>query len=206
MAIELEQEIEQLFLDNPDLQPSIDETTKAYRAFSDFCKMGSGRSIRKLHDEYKAKAEEDKKQGKSRAVSVPSQTLSTLFEWSSANNWVQRAKSYETSKAKIERAIEAESLRVMKDRHTNFAMALQNKVADRLQLLNPDELTPETMLKYLEVAVRMEREARGAEAADLAASVKGAGEVAQGMGARFRFVEVVKDYGNLDAGDDEENT
>ena len=65
-------------------------------------------------------------------------------------------------------------------------------------------LSPAEARQFIETAVRIEREARGAAAAELANAVNEASAVAAGVGGRFRMIEVVKDYGNPNAAEDDD--
>ena len=64
------------------------ETPKAYRAFVDYCEMGTGRTIRKLHQ---ACIEDVSRHHR----------LGTLLKWSTENSWQERVAEYERRAAEV---------------------------------------------------------------------------------------------------------
>ena len=49
----------------------------------------------------------------------------------------------------------------MAERHAKLAMAFQQRVAQRLQQIDPAELSPSDMAKWLDIATKLERLSRG---------------------------------------------
>ena len=62
------------------------ETPKAYSAFVDYCQMGQGRSLSKLHRNYTERIPGD---------DPPTRHIYTLKRWSTDNYWQERAAEYE---------------------------------------------------------------------------------------------------------------
>lgn len=81
------------------------ETAKAYRAFVDYCEMGTGRSLPKQHREYTERAQEK----------PPTLHLRTLKRWSTTHGWQARVAEYERraaeqrTKERIQKQIEIEA-------------------------------------------------------------------------------------------------
>jgi len=81
--------------------------------------------------------------------------------WSSQYDWVTRAQAYdayierkereEKEKAILEKAAE------MADRHVKLAKAFQQRIAQALQQIDPAQLSPSDMAKWLDVATKLER-------------------------------------------------
>ncbi len=190
------------FLDDEELQPQEGESAKAFRAFTDYCNMGAGRSLRKLVRAYRGQIED-----KASTVLPPTTRPATLGEWSIKYRWPQRVKVYEKLRIAAEREIDMQVLKAMKERHIDFALALFKIAGLKLQemaLERSSSLTPAEARQFIETAVKIEREARGAAAAEMANAVGQASAVAANMSGRFRVIEVVKDYGNPNAGDDDD--
>ena len=49
----------------------------------------------------------------------------------------------------------------MAERHAKLAMAFQQRVAQRLQEIDPAELSPADMARWLDIATKLERLSRG---------------------------------------------
>lgn len=187
-------ETEDLFLDDPDLQIREGETAKSYRAFMDYCNMGAGRSLAKMVQVY-----QQQNVGNSSASRPPTLRLRTLEDWSSQFSWKARLRVYENLRARAERKAELANIKEMNTRHVNFALTMLNLAATQLQAFSLDRnlaLTVGEVRNLIVEAVRIEREARGAHAVDLANTMQDADAAARGAGGRFRVIEVVKDYGN----------
>lgn len=189
------------FIDAPELEPQANESPKAYRAFIDYCNLGAGRSLRKLVLMYRAQSED-----KASMILPPTTRPATLGAWCSAFGWSERSKLYEKLRAAAERQMELEALKEMKQRHIDFAMYLFKIAGQQLQAMALDpnlRLSPAEVRQFIETAVRIEREARGA--ADLAGAVNEANTMSAGVGGRFRVIEIVKDYGKPGVTDDDDD-
>ena len=105
------------------------ETSKAYAAFMAYCGLGPGRSLAKLADLH----------GKNKSY------VHQLQRWSSAYNWVERAKAYDKaqlekeSKAAYERRVKEEeerqaAIKEMRERQARTARELQEQVITHLKV------------------------------------------------------------------------
>lgn len=187
-------ETEDIFVSDPDLQIRDEETARSYRAFVDYCQMGAGRSFAKLVAVYKQNMD-----GKASAARPPTLRVRTLEDWSSQHAWRARVRAYENLRSRAERQAELASIKEMNTRHINFALTMLNLAATQLQAFSLDRdlrLNVGEVRNLIVEAVRIERDARGAQSVDLANSLKDADDAARGAGGRFRVIEVIKDYGN----------
>lgn len=85
------------------------ESSKAHTAFCDYARMGAGRSLGKLHEQYTGD-KSGQSRGKVGAEKPPTKHLSTLETWSSKHNWQDRVKVYDTH-IEAEKTAEAQRLR-----------------------------------------------------------------------------------------------
>lgn len=161
-----------------DRQPGID-TPKRYRAFCIFRDMGVDRTLPKVAEILKNIAPPTRpakgKAGKKNKGKVARATnlrhtgniprYSTLKEWSMKYNWVARCEAWDAEQERLTRIEQDKARREMVARHVNIALTLQKKAAERLKQinpeLNPDDLTAEQTLKYMEAGVKLERLTRG---------------------------------------------
>lgn len=118
------------------------ESQKAFEAFAIYRDMGSTRSIQKVAQ----------KLTKSEAL---------LRRWSAKWNWVERAKEYDLEMDRQHRLQQEEERRKMAERHAKQAMMFQNKILERLRTLDPNRLTPADLIRWFDIAVKVERLARG---------------------------------------------
>lgn len=118
------------------------ETEKAWAAFQRFLVQTPPRNVVRLA------AETDK-------------PLQALYAWSSRFTWTQRAIAYDgmLQRARDEELIEAR--REMNRRHANLAKAMSAKIAQRLQALSAEELSPGELGRWMQVVSMVERLALG---------------------------------------------
>lgn len=99
---------------------------------------------------------------------VPSAWRGLRNKW----HWGERAQKYdrwkEKSQLEAERDGTLQAWREMGERHAREAMALQQKALERLQSLNPRELSAAEVRQFLVQAATLERLARGASLQDMA--------------------------------------
>jgi len=81
--------------------------------------------------------------------------------WSSQYDWVTRAQAYDDYIEKKKREKKEKAILDMAERHAKLAMAFQQRVAQRLQGIDPLELSPSDMAKWLDIATKLERLSRG---------------------------------------------
>lgn len=84
-----------------------------------------------------------------------------MHNLASGRRWVQRAQAWDREQDRVYGEGLAERRRAMADRHARIAGAVLNKVVARLQSLEPDRLSAADLVRWLEVATRLERLALG---------------------------------------------
>lgn len=120
------------------------ESSKAYEAFCAYRDYGPGRSLENV----------------GRSLPKP-RSRQWLSVWSSKYKWVDRVKAYDDYMERLKRAENEKAILDMVDRHARLAVAFQQRIAQRLAEINPSELTPADMARWLEVAAKLERLSRG---------------------------------------------
>lgn len=103
--------------------------------------------------------------GKDRSLAIVSKkvgkSLPLMERWSKAHSWVRRAQAYDAWLDHKRTTAVADEIVAMNKRHVNLAVAMQGILAQRLKSLDPAEVDPERLYKWLDVAARLERLARG---------------------------------------------
>ena len=124
------------------------ETTKHRQAFDLYWRLGSQRSIEKLHSSLA------ERQGRS-----PS--LRTLYEWSSRYHWLSRISRLEREAREAEDAARVAEIRDMQDRQAKAGLLLQQKGLEWLVALDVEDATPEAAVRAISEGAKLERLARG---------------------------------------------
>jgi len=136
---------------NPwDRQPG--ETARAWEAFTTYRDDGPARSLRRTADRL----------GKSHSL---------IEGWSVRWAWVSRCAAWDEDQERA-RAVElAQARRDATRRHVDLATAALERVATALEDLDPEALAPSDLIRWLDIAVRVERQALGMpDRIDLAAT------------------------------------
>ncbi|MET9829471.1 hypothetical protein ABZ078_09200 [Streptomyces sp. NPDC006385] len=118
------------------------ESPQAFEAFSVYRDLGPARSVTRVAREL----------DKSRAL---------VGRWSRQFAWVMRAAAYDREQDRLFLAEQAQARRDLARRHAKLAQAVQSKAVARLQSLDPRELSPSELLRYIQVATEIERRAVG---------------------------------------------
>ena len=121
------------------------ESSKAYAAFCIYRDLGTERSLDK------ALAAANKKPTNRRHWA----------RWMGKYNWLERARAYDDYLERKKREEKEKAILEMAERHARLAMAFQQRVAERLREINPSELSPSDMAKWLDVSTKLERLSRG---------------------------------------------
>lgn len=142
------------------------ETRRAFAAFTDYCRMGPGRSVWKLYDHYREMRRlrlESLGSEDGPKADPPTQRHRTMVEWSSKYNWVARSQAWDTEQARIRAEAEEQALLDMYQRHIGLAITAQERVAEKLSSASGGLMSTAEAARLLEVATRLERESRGVE-------------------------------------------
>ncbi|WP_405803365.1 hypothetical protein [Streptomyces sp. NBC_01187] len=118
------------------------ESAQAFEAFAVYRDLGPARSITAVARQL----------DKSRAL---------LGRWSRQFAWVMRATAYDREQDRLFLGEQAQTRRDIARRHAKLAQAVQSKAVARLQALEPRELSPSDLLRYIQVAAEIERRAVG---------------------------------------------
>lgn len=118
------------------------ETARAHQAFTVYRDAGPDRSLAKV-------------------AATLGKALALIERWSVRWAWVYRVAAWDDDQER-RRAVElAAARREATARHVSLATAAQERIATRLENLDPDTLTPGDLIRWLDVSVRLERLALG---------------------------------------------
>ncbi|MFJ4689267.1 hypothetical protein [Streptomyces sp. NPDC088789] len=118
------------------------ESVQPFEAFVVYRALGAARSVTKVARELH----------KSRTL---------MGRWSRSFAWVTRVAAYDREQDRMFLAEQAQAQRDVARRHAKLAQAVQGKAVARLQMLDPRELSPSELLRYIQVASEIERRAVG---------------------------------------------
>ncbi len=121
------------------------ESSKAYAAFCVYRDLGPERSLDK------ALSEVNKKPTNRRHWS----------RWMEKYRWYERVQAYDDYIERKKRKEKEKAILEMAERHARLAMAFQQRIAQRLQEIDPAELSPADMARWLDIATKLERLSRG---------------------------------------------
>lgn len=119
------------------------ETAKAYAAFCVYRDLGPSRSLEKA------------------AQAMGYKSRKNFSVWHSKHEWVKRAEAYDEYLERRKREEHEKAILEMAERHARLAVAFQQKIAQRIQMIDPNELTPQDLARWLEIATKLERLSRG---------------------------------------------
>ena len=86
--------------------------------------------------------------------------IRVIQTYSKKNRWVERCAAYDLLIEEKKKKNNEDKIQEMKERHIQRALDLQQKVLERLERLNPNELSPADCVKMLDVSVKIERLSR----------------------------------------------
>ncbi|GGU50408.1 hypothetical protein [Streptomyces lavendofoliae] len=121
-------------------EPQPDESAPAFEAFTIYRDLGPLRSATKTARQL----------GKSPSL---------MQRWAIRHTWSTRARAWDTEQDRLWRQQQNTTRRDMARRHARIAVAVQAKVVARLQALDPQELSPHELMRWLNTAVSIERHA-----------------------------------------------
>ena len=122
-----------------------DEGSKAYAAFCVYRDLGPERSLDK------ALSKANKKPTNRRHWS----------RWMEKYRWYERAQAYDDYIEKKKREGNEKAILEMAERHVKLAKAFLLIIAQALQQIDPAQLSPSDMAKWLDIATKLERLSRG---------------------------------------------
>jgi hypothetical protein len=119
-----------------------DESAKAFEAFNLYLELGAQRTVVKVSE----------KCGKH---------VSMLYRWSRRYQWDARCDAWEDFQDAEWVKERQRSIREACRRHTLIAKSMTGKVTGRLKKIDPEELSPSDLARWLDTAVKIERQALG---------------------------------------------
>jgi hypothetical protein len=85
----------------------------------------------------------------------------TVRRWSQNRDWVRRAMLWDDEQDRVRRGIYQHVVKEMGERHARIALLMMEKVIMRLKTMDPRELSPQEVGKWIQIAVTIERQAFG---------------------------------------------
>lgn len=134
------------------------ETPTAYRAFMDYCRMGTRRSLRALRERYIEQEVSDES-----AQKPPTIYTSTLFNWSLRHHWQKRVRLWDAHQEHLKAEEHNQVIADMNRRHAQMGMIAQQKALAKLTSLSADgkAITVTEATRLMVEGSRTERLARG---------------------------------------------
>jgi len=142
------------------------ETSRAYRAFMDYCWMQEARSLRDLVRRYQAQMGQYKeglgrKLDEDRTVKPPTIYWHTLTDWSGRHQWQIRVQHWDAEQHRVLTEENNKAIADMNRRQAALGMLGQQKATVKLQSLMGTELSITEATRLMDVATSVERVARG---------------------------------------------
>jgi hypothetical protein len=123
------------------------ESGLAYAAFCAFRDLGPERNIRKAAET----AEKDKGRQQDRRYR-------TWRNWCSQFRWRERAADYDRYREKLKQAELRKTIEAQGEQHRAVTRKMLEKVEKKLDLMDPADLTQNTVTEWVETAIRADRE------------------------------------------------
>ena len=125
-------------------EPLSDESNKAFEYFQEYLKMGINRSFQAVADKYQI-------------------SINAVKKFANRYFWTERVRLYNNHIAQTYRREMEEEARQANKRHIKQAHMVLDKAIRKIKVIKPEKLTPDQALKYLDLSVKMERDALGIE-------------------------------------------
>lgn len=131
--------------------------------------------------------------------------VNQVARWSTTFHWVKRSAAWDAHVDREARLDQIEAAKAMRERHASIATLALSKAVERLRAATAAELTLDQVARFIETAVRVERQARGEpdQVTHLAGSEGGAVQldVLGGSMTDERVAELLSRYAALHAAD-----
>lgn len=118
------------------------ESGRAYSALIRYLQLGPERTYAKMVKQYGYREQ-------------------SLYSWAKTHRWKDRVAAYDEYMNREIMARLQNGLAEMCERHVAEAQMLQGKAIDKLRALSPSELTPSDVAKFIDTAIKIERQGRG---------------------------------------------
>jgi hypothetical protein len=121
-----------------------DESSKAFEAFVLYRDAGPDRRLTEV----------------SAKLTVSRQSVG---KWSKKYQWPARVAAWDAELDRQRRDAHITTVRETSARHAQIARAMQNKAVQRLQSVDASKLTPSELIRFIEIGIKIERDAMGIE-------------------------------------------
>lgn len=121
------------------------ETPASYKAFRQYLEMPSPRRISDVVE----------------ALGKKPNYRQVFYKWAEKHFWYERASAYDINQQRVADEAELDAIREMRKRHVRDAVGAQRTALEALASINPTELDPNDIIKWLSEGQKMERLARG---------------------------------------------
>ncbi len=145
------------------------EPTRAYECFAVYRDLGPNRT-------------------RTEAAKILGLSPATMKAWYAQHAWEDRVRAFDLENDRKNRVkLESERLE-MRLRHAGIAVFMQKKVAERLAMMDPMEMTPKDAVYAMDLASKLERISRGEDVTkiELTGANGGPIEVAEALGSEDR--------------------
>lgn len=88
-------------------------------------------------------------------------SYSLMCKWSSHWGWQERVAEWYAEKDRVAREAQLDEIEKMNRRHSNVAQRMQKLVIDRFNSLTAEDVSATNLPKYVETAIKVERQAAG---------------------------------------------
>lgn len=147
------------------------ETDAAYRAFLAYrAQPMMSRSLRKLAETRVMDRHPDITPEE--MARMAKNDVATVGAWSSACHWQARVRAWDKHQADLLAAEARSALVDMHTRHAQVAAVALSKVVQRIQALDPNDLSARDMTTLMDVAVKIERLSRGDSSSNVDVGVR----------------------------------
>jgi hypothetical protein len=125
------------------------ESGKAFTAFCAFRDYGADRSMRQAVEAF----EKDKNKREKR--------YGVWRNWSVQYRWKERAADYDRYVEKLKRTELRKTIEAQGEKHREVTGKMLDVVKQKLETMNPDDLTQGNVTEWVQTAIKAEREAAG---------------------------------------------
>lgn len=133
--------------------PQYREPPTAYHAFEHYLNLGWSRTTHRAYTQHVQEC--TRRRNGANRVSGTWSALSRKWKW------VERVQAYEIHMAQVRARKNQRAVEAMQKRHATFGLMMQEAALKVLATMDPEEIPAHLIPKWLEVAVKLEREGRG---------------------------------------------
>jgi hypothetical protein len=143
------------------------ESNEAYHAFEHFRDLDT--SVRTLNQAYrnhmaKCRGVTEGGSGSTTSESEPRPLMiasGCWRQWKATYKWDERIALFEAYNDRLERQRQLADIRQMNRRHASLAITFQNRIIERMQAINLNDIEPKLLGQWFKIASDVERRARG---------------------------------------------